>query len=89
MDAFSPVPPEWTKSATHTTGFCCFSCGASSKDAELVWINRRSPVLTEDYRKKWQEFYQCQCGRVWWAWSNDRPPSDLANRERPFTDSEF
>jgi hypothetical protein len=83
MDAFSPVPPEWTKSATHALEFSCPHCRASSKEAELVWINRTSPVMTEEYRKKWQEFYQCQCGSVWWAWSTDRPPSDLAKRDRP------
>lgn len=46
-------------------------------EAERVWVNRRSPVLTENYHRKWQEFYQCQCGCVWWAWSDERPPSDL------------
>ncbi len=85
MDAFSLIPPEWTKSATHAFEFCCPNCRASAKEAEGVWINRRSPVMTEEYRKKWQEFYQCQCGNVWWAWSSDRPPSDLAKRERPPT----
>jgi hypothetical protein len=85
MDVFSPVPPEWTKSATHALEFCCPNCRASAREAELVWMNRRSPVMTEDYGRKWQEFYQCQCGRVWWAWSNDRPPSDLAKREQPPT----
>jgi hypothetical protein len=85
MDVFSPVPPEWTKSATHALEFCCPNCRASAREAELVWMNRRSPVMTEDYGRKWQEFYQCQCGRVWWAWSSDRPPSDLAKREQPPT----
>ncbi|HAA29697.1 MAG TPA: hypothetical protein DCE56_20875 [Cyanobacteria bacterium UBA8553] len=85
MDAFSLVPPEWTTSATHALEFCCPSCRASPKDAQLVWINRRSPVMTPEYRKKWQEFYQCECGSVWWAWSSDRPPSDLAKREKPPT----
>jgi len=46
-----------------------------------VWINRRSPVYTEFNRRKWQEFYRCQCGGVWWAWSNDRPPSELVRRD--------
>lgn len=81
MDAFSPVPPEWTTSATHAVGFCCPNCRASSREAELVWINRRSPVMTEEYQRIWQEFYQCQCRKVWWAWSNERPPSGLVKRE--------
>lgn len=85
MDAFSPVPPEWTVEATHAFGFCCPHCRASVQEAKLVWINRRSPVLTENYSRKWQEFYQCQCGKAWWAWSNDRPPSDLLKREQPPT----
>ncbi len=81
MDAFSPVPPEWTTSATHALLFCCPNCHASSREAELVWINRRSPVMTEEYQRIWQEFYQCQCGKVWWAWSNERPPSGLVKQE--------
>jgi len=85
MDAFSPIPPDWTKSATHALEFCCPNCRASSMEALGVWINRRSPVMTEEYRKKWQEFYQCQCGNVWWAWSSDRPPSELAKRDNPPT----
>lgn len=82
MDAFSPVPPAWTAEATHAFGFCCPHCRASVQESKLVWINRRSPVLTENGRK-WQEFYQCQCGKAWWAWSSDRPPSDLLKREQP------
>ncbi|HEY9810918.1 MAG TPA: hypothetical protein V6D13_16440 [Halomicronema sp.] len=46
-------------------------------EALQVWINRRSPVYTEDHRRKWQEFYECNCGSSWWAWSNERPPSTL------------
>jgi len=83
MDAFTPFPPQWTTSAIHAFEFCCPNCRASSLEAEQVWINRRSPVTTEDYRRKWQEFYQCHCGTVWWAWSSDRPPSELAKRHRP------
>ncbi|AOY82025.1 MULTISPECIES: hypothetical protein [Moorena] len=83
MDAFAPLPPQWTKSATHALEFCCPSCRASVLEAEKVWINRSSPVMGEDHRRKWQEFYQCQCGYVWWAWSSDRPPSELSNRENP------
>jgi len=81
MDAFAPVPPEWTHQAVHAYKFCCPRCGANSRDAEQVWLNRRSPVMTEDYRRKWQEFYQCQCGYAWWAWSQDRPPSELSAGE--------
>lgn len=81
MDAFEPVSPAWTQTAVHSFSFSCPTCHKSSKEADRVWINRRSPVFTEDYRKKWQEFYHCQCGQVWWAWSNERPPSELGNRE--------
>ncbi|MBD1938145.1 hypothetical protein [Microcoleus sp. FACHB-68] len=77
MDAFEPTPPEWTSQGIHAHEFCCPNCKASAMEAQGVWINRRSPVYTEDHRRKWQEFYQCQCGCVWWAWSNDRPPSNL------------
>jgi hypothetical protein len=83
MDAFDPTPPAWTKSAIHSHTFACPTCRKTSLEANHVWINRRSPVFTEDYRKKWQEFYQCQCGQVWWGWSNERPPSELGQRDRP------
>ncbi|WP_446871560.1 hypothetical protein [Phormidesmis sp. 146-12] len=86
MDAFEPMPPAWTKSAVHAHEFHCPNCHKTCLEAERVWINRRSPVFLEDYRKKWQEFYQCQCTTVWWAWSNDRPPSELADREPPRLD---
>ena len=76
MDAFAPTPPEWTKQAVHAHEFCCPTCHSTSHSAEKVWLNRRSPVLMENHRRKWQEFYQCQCGCVWWAWSSDRPPCD-------------
>ena len=82
MEAFSPIPPSWTQAAIHATAFCCPSCHATTKVAQQVWINRRSPVYTEDQRRKWQEFYQCQCSTIWWAWSSDRPPSELADKER-------
>lgn len=77
MDAFQPTPPDWTTDAIHAAEFCCPECSASSLEAQQVWINRRSPVYSENNRRKWQEFYACQCGSVWWAWSSDRPPSDL------------
>lgn len=81
MEAFEPVPPEWTSQAVHAFEFCCPKCKASSREAQRVWINRRSPVITDEYRRKWQEFYQCNCGSAWWAWSSDRPPSDLSKRD--------
>lgn len=80
MDAFSPTPPPWTKIAIHALEFCCPHCRASATQAQQVWINRRSPVIGEDYRRKYQEFYQCDCAQVWWAWSSDRPPSELTQR---------
>ncbi|NEO26108.1 MAG: hypothetical protein F6K03_04230 [Kamptonema sp. SIO4C4] len=80
MEAFDPTPPNWTESATHALQFFCPRCGASTFEAQRVWINRRAPVISEDYHRKWQEFYQCDCGQVWWAWSSDRPPSELAQR---------
>ncbi|MEH1980200.1 MAG: hypothetical protein V7L27_13160 [Nostoc sp.] len=80
MDAFAPLPPEWTNQAVHGYNFCCPNCHSSSLEAEKVWLNRRSPVLTEDRRRKWQEFYYCHCGSVWWAWSSDRPPKDISNQ---------
>ncbi|MFE1743874.1 hypothetical protein [Coleofasciculus sp. H7-2] len=83
MEAFDSVPPQWIESAIHAHEFCCPACRASSRKAQRVWLNRRSPVMTEDYRRKWQEFYQCECNCVWWAWSSDRPPSGLAKREQP------
>lgn len=81
MDAFDPIPPEWTTKATHAYEFACPTCRSSSREAEQVWLNRRSPVMTEDYRRKWQEFYQCQCGCVWWAWSNERPQTEFSSDE--------
>lgn len=77
MDAFSPYPPDWTKTAVHAIGFCCPRCNQGPASAQKVWLNRRAPVMAEDYRRKWQEFYQCECDGVWWAWSSDRPPSPL------------
>ncbi|MEG4234485.1 hypothetical protein QUA40_20625 [Microcoleus sp. Pol11C3] len=86
MEAFAPHPPEWTATAVHANEFCCPKCRASCTDAAEVWINRRSPVYTEFNRRKWQEFYRCQCGGVWWAWSNDRPPSELVRRDQSSDD---
>lgn len=80
MDAFAPVPPEWTNKAVHAYEFSCPNCRSSSLEAVQVWINRRSPVMTQEHRRKWQEFYYCHCDSVWWAWSSDRPPSDLHNQ---------
>jgi hypothetical protein len=89
MEAFDPTPPDWTNSAVHASTFACPTCHASSQAAERVWINRRSPVFTPDNRRKWQEFYQCRCGCTWWAWSSDRPPSELANQEREIPPTPF
>ncbi|MGB8698890.1 MAG: hypothetical protein WCD18_05685 [Thermosynechococcaceae cyanobacterium] len=83
MNAFDPIPPEWTQTATHAPQFGCPHCQAASVEAANVWINRRSPVFTEDHRRIWQEFYRCACGQSWWAWSSDRPPSVLASRDQP------
>jgi hypothetical protein len=82
IDAFDPVSPQWTASAIHAMEFCCPKCKATCMEAQKVWINRRSPVYTENSGRKWQEFYECQCGSVWWAWSRDRPPSELAQQDR-------
>ncbi|MBC6436448.1 hypothetical protein FM036_47235 [Nostoc sp. HG1] len=86
MDAFNPTAPTWTEPAIHAHEFHCPNCHKSCIEANHVWVNRRAPVFSEDYRKKWQEFYQCPCGQVWWAWSNDRPPSELPERDRPVMD---
>ena len=85
MDAFAPTPPEWTNTAIHAYEFCCPKCHSNSLEAVQVWINRRSPVMTEEYRRKWQEFYECHCGSVWWAWSSDRPKTKLTSDDRPPT----
>jgi hypothetical protein len=81
MEAFAPYPPDWTESAVHAQSFCCPACRAQSIEATQVWINRRSPVYTDDRRRKWQEFYKCSCGTAWWAWSSDRPPTELKKPE--------
>ncbi len=81
MDAFSPFPPTWTKDAVHAQPFGCPKCGAGSREAKQVWLNRRAPVFTDGRKRKWQEFYQCECDSVWWAWSSDRPPLDLHDPE--------
>ena len=83
MDAFSPNPPKWTNTATHAMEFCCPSCRNSAASAQRVWLNRRAPVLGENRQRKWQEFYQCECSKVWWAWSSDRPQTDVAKQEKP------
>ncbi|MGF1497746.1 MAG: hypothetical protein ACFB8W_13115 [Elainellaceae cyanobacterium] len=83
MDAFAFNPPDWSKTATHAQGFCCPRCGEPPASAKSVWINRRSPVFGLDHRRKWQEFYHCECGTAWWGWSSDRPPSDLKPSDMP------
>lgn len=75
MDAFSPHPPDWIQGATHAVGFCCPNCHEPPTKADRAWLNRSAPVMDEHYRRRWQEFYQCRCSQVWWAWSSDRPPS--------------
>ncbi|MEM1427139.1 MAG: hypothetical protein AAGF75_11375, partial [Cyanobacteria bacterium P01_H01_bin.130] len=77
-----PIAPAWTKSATHAIGFRCPACGETPAKAQRVWLNRRSPVFMENYKRKWQEFYHCECGCAWWGWSNERPPNELAERDR-------
>ena len=77
MDAFAPNAPKWTKTAVHAFNFCCPRCGASPRKAQKVWLNRYAPVVSEDYGRKWQEFYQCECEQAWWAWNSDRPTSDF------------
>jgi hypothetical protein len=76
MDAFTPQPPDWAESARHALGFVCPCCGTGPLEADRVWINRYAPVLTENRRRKWQEFYDCNCGQSWWSWSTDRPVPD-------------
>ena len=80
MEAFTSIPPAWTENAVHAHEFSCPTCHSSPMKARGVWINRRAPVYTEDNRRKWQEFYLCHCGCSWWAWSADRPPSELGER---------
>lgn len=77
MDAFAPVPPGWTEAAVHAWEFSCPKCRAAAGEATEIWLNRRSPVFTEDHRRKWQMFYLCHCGAAWWAWSNEQPPNEL------------
>jgi hypothetical protein len=89
MEAFDFIPPDWTQAAVHAKEFCCPTCRSPSKVAKSVWVNRRSPVYTEDHRRKWQEFYHCQCGQAWWGWSNDRPPSEIAQQERELPPRRF
>ena len=80
MDAFALVPPEWTKSADHALDFCCPNCKTEPAKAQNVWLNRRAPVSVGN-KRKYQEFYQCECGTAWWGWSDDRPPSELKDKQ--------
>ncbi|MGL5081859.1 MAG: hypothetical protein ACRC8A_10270 [Microcoleaceae cyanobacterium] len=88
MDAFQPVPPEWTTDTVHASQFCCPDCNANSLEAKEAWINRRSPVYGESHRRKWQEFYLCCCGCAWWGWSTDRLPSSLSDRSNDRTEAD-
>jgi hypothetical protein len=87
MEAFSPTPPAWTELATHAQGFCCPNCGSGSTAATAAWINRRSPILLENRKRKWQEFYNCACGTAWWGWSDDRTPNEFAVGEASPTEN--
>jgi hypothetical protein len=80
MEAFDRHPPAWVEQAVHSLTFTCPRCGASAMQAQQVWINRRAPVMGYDNRRKFQEFYHCECEQAWWAWSDDRPPSEFAER---------
>lgn len=82
MDAFALVPPEWTKSAVHAVNFYCPSCKTDPTKATDVWLNRRAPVSVGS-RRKWQEFYHCECNTAWWGWSDDRSSSKLSDQETP------
>ncbi|MBF2058350.1 MAG: hypothetical protein IGQ45_14320 [Cyanobacterium sp. T60_A2020_053] len=73
MEAFNRIAPDWTKTATHALEFYCPCCSAPPRKAQRVWFNRYAPVIMENYQKKWQEFYLCECDEVWWAWSSQRP----------------
>ncbi len=81
MDAFSLFPPDWIKNAVHAQPFGCPVCEKGSREAQQVWLNRRAPVFTEARKRKYQEFYQCECNTVWWGWSSDRPPLDLGKSD--------
>ncbi|MGB3768345.1 MAG: hypothetical protein WA947_17435 [Phormidesmis sp.] len=74
MDVFSPLPPDWIEDAVHSVPFGCPACGKGRREAQDVWLNRRSPVFTEERKRKLQEFCLCECGTAWWIWSSDRPP---------------
>jgi hypothetical protein len=89
MEAFSPTPPDWRERATHAEGFCCPQCRASSSEATAVWLDRRSPVYIENRKRKWQEFYLCQCDTAWWGWSNEREPNEFADRTPYNEDSDI
>lgn len=47
MNPFAPIAPEWTNQAIHAYEFCCPSCRSRSLEAEQAWLNRRSPVFTD------------------------------------------
>ncbi len=73
MEAFSRQAPEWTKTAIHAFSLNCPKCNSTPRKAQKVWLNRYAPVTLENYGRKYQEFYLCECNQVWWAWSNERP----------------
>ncbi len=88
MEAFSPIAPQWTREAVRSFTFTCPRCNASPREAKRAWLNRYAPVTTEDNRRKWQEFYMCECEQVWWAWSNERPPSPFSSRHKNTDESD-
>ncbi len=86
MDAFSLFPPDWIKTAVHAQPFGCPVCEKGSREAQRVWLNRRAPVFTDARKRKYQEFYQCECNTVWWAWSSDRPPLEQGKADSELRD---
>jgi ABC-type spermidine/putrescine transport system permease subunit I len=55
------------------TIFVVLTVAAKLKKLRPFGLIAAAPVLGEDSRRKWQEFYHCQCDRVLVAWSSDRP----------------
>ena len=62
---------------------CLIIYGESASAANEVWIYRRAPVYTHNHKRKWQEFYNSDCGTAWWAWSSDRPPNPWQVNDSP------
>ncbi|WP_322742778.1 hypothetical protein [Synechocystis salina] len=64
MEVFDPTPPPWVEDTVHARGFCCPQCQAGPRQALRAWINRRSPVLGDDRRRKWLGIYSVNVVRV-------------------------